>query len=172
MTRLHPVPTGSTNTRSEKASQDDSFSTSLGGIVGKVPSGGRSTRFGPTAPMCRKAEDAPGPPLKTNVTGRPPSPSAATYDTEKISAAGFSFLRRTVHVPVAVYEIALRPRPQLAEVSAPFGGSWSFFASALPFFASSFFVSSLMAAQATRCRPHRIADFCGCRETRAAAGWR
>jgi hypothetical protein len=145
MTRLHPVPTGSTNTRSVKESQEDSFSTSRGGIVGSVPSGGKSTRCGPTAPMCRYAEDAPGPPLKTNMTGRVASPSVATYETEKISAAGFSFFRRTVHFPVAVYGIALRPRPQVAVVSAPFGGSWSFLASA-----ASFFVSSVMAAQATR----------------------
>ena len=94
--------------------------------------------------MCRKAEDAPGPPLKTNVTGRAPSPPPATYATEKISAAGFSFLRSTVHLPVAVYWIALRPRPHVAVVSAPAGGSWSSFFSSF-----SVFVSSLMGAHAT-----------------------
>ena len=133
MTRLKPVPTGSTNTRSVNASHDDSFSTSLAGTVGSVPSDGKSTRCGPTAPMCRYAEDAPGPPLKTNVTGRAPSPPPATYETEKISAAGFSFLRSTVHFPVAVYWIALRPRPHVAVVSAPAGGSWSGFFSSFSF---------------------------------------
>ena len=101
MTRLQPVPTGSTKTRSVNDSHDDSFSTSFAGSAGSVPSEGKSTRCGPTAPMCRYAEDAPGPPLKTNVTGRALSPPSATYETEKISAAGFSFLRRTVHFPVA-----------------------------------------------------------------------
>ena len=61
--------------------------------------------------MCRYADAAPGPPLKTNVTGRPRRRPPATYATEKISAAGFSFLRRTVHLPVAVYWSALRPFP-------------------------------------------------------------
>ena len=68
--RLKPVPTGSTNTRSANASQDDSFCTSRGGSSGSVPSAGKSTRCGPTTPRCRNADDAPGPPLKTNITGR------------------------------------------------------------------------------------------------------
>ena len=51
--------------------------------------------------MCRYADDAPGPPLKTKVTGRSPS-RCAMYETEKISAAGFSFLRRTIHFALAV----------------------------------------------------------------------
>ena len=93
---------GSTKTRSANASQDSSFVTRRGGIVGSEPSAGKSTRCGPTAPMCRKADDAPGPPLKTNMTGRSASPSLATYETEKISAAGFSFLRRTNHFALAV----------------------------------------------------------------------
>ena len=101
MTRLKPVPTGSTNTRSVKASQDSSLETSRGGIRGGVPSAGNATRSGPTAPMCRNADDAPGPPLKTKVTGRSASP-AATYETEKISAAGFSFLRRTIQPALTV----------------------------------------------------------------------
>ena len=100
--RLNPVPTGSTNTRSVNANQDDSFSTRRGGIRGSAPSAGKSTRRGPTAPMWRYADDAPGPPLKTNVTGLPASLSVATYATEKISAAGFSFLRSTIHVALAV----------------------------------------------------------------------
>ena len=70
ITRLNPVPTGSTNTRSAKTSQDASFCTSRGGISGSVPSAGKATRCGPTTPRCRYAEDAPGPPLKTNITGR------------------------------------------------------------------------------------------------------
>ncbi len=82
--------------------------------------------------------------MKTNVTGREPSPPPATYETEKISAAGFSFLRSTVHLPVAVYWIALRPRPHVAVVSAPVGGSWSGFFSSF-----SLFVSSLMGGHAT-----------------------
>ena len=127
-------------------------------MVGSVPSGGKSTRFGPTAPMCRYADAAPGPPLKTNVTGRLSSPPAARYETEKISAAGFSFLRSTVHFAVAVYWIALRPRPHDPVVSAPFGGSWSRLASTLSFF-SLVFSSSLMnetlQARARTTRPGR-----------------
>ena len=102
MMRLKPVPTGSTKTRSANASHEDSFWTSCGGSVGSVPSDGKATRCGPTAPMCRYADDAPGPPLKTNATGRFRSPPSATYETEKISADGFSFLRRTSHFAVAV----------------------------------------------------------------------
>ena len=85
--RLKPVPTGSTKTRSVKASHDSRSGTSRGGIVGSVPSAGNATRCGPTAPMCRYADEAPGPPLKTNVTGRSRSRCRATYETEKISAA-------------------------------------------------------------------------------------
>ena len=69
---------------------------------GSVPSAGNATRCGPTAPTCRYADDAPGPPLKTNVTGRSWSPEPATYETEKISAAGLSFFRSTSHFAVAV----------------------------------------------------------------------
>src|SRR5579862_8075498 len=76
--RLKPVPTGSTNTRSVNASHDDSFSTSFGGGGGSVPSAGKSTRCGPIAPMWRYADEAPGPPLKTNDTGRDLSPPSAT----------------------------------------------------------------------------------------------
>src|SRR5574340_416788 len=86
--RLNPVPTGSTKTRSPKGSQDDSFSTSRGGISGSDPSAGNATRLGPTAPMCRNAEAAPGPPLKPKRTGRSSPAPSATYETEKISAAG------------------------------------------------------------------------------------
>ena len=102
MMRLKPVPTGSTKTRSANASHEDSFWTSFGGSVGSVPSAGKETRCGPTAPMWRYAEDAPGPSLKTNATGRLRSSPCATYETEKISAEGFSFLRRTSHFAVAV----------------------------------------------------------------------
>ncbi len=96
MTRLKPVPTGSMNTRSVKASHESSLGTRRGGICGSAPLAGNATRCGPTTPMCRNADDAPGPPLKTNVTGRSSS-LRATYETEKISADGFSFLRRTIH---------------------------------------------------------------------------
>ena len=102
ITRLKPVPTGSTKTRSANASQDSSFCTSRGGISGSEPSAGNATRCGPTAPRCRNADDAPGPPLKTNITGRSASPPSATYETEKISAAGFSFLRSTSQFARAV----------------------------------------------------------------------
>jgi hypothetical protein len=51
--------------------------------------------------MCKYADDAPGPPLKTNVTGRSQS-LPATYETEKISAAGFSLVRSTIHFALAV----------------------------------------------------------------------
>jgi hypothetical protein len=40
--------------------------------------------------------------LKTNVTGRSSPAASATYETEKISAAGFSFFRRTIQLAVAV----------------------------------------------------------------------
>jgi hypothetical protein len=126
MILLKPVPTGSTKTRSENASQDSSFRTSRGGIGGSVPSAGKSTRCGPTAPTCRYADDAPGPPLNTNVTGRPRSLLSATYETEKISADGFSFFRRTSHFAVAVYERSF----QVPVDAAPRGGSWSSFGSA------------------------------------------
>ena len=53
MIRLKPVPTGSTNTKSVKPIHDASFSTRRGGSSGSVPSGGKSTRFGPTTPRCR-----------------------------------------------------------------------------------------------------------------------
>ena len=119
MTRLNPVPTGSTNTTSVNPSHDASFSTSRGGGSGSVPSGGNSTRIGPTAPRCRNADDAPGPPLKTNVTGRSSPPSFATYATEKISADGFSFLRRTSHSPVAAYSIGVVPPLQVARRLRP-----------------------------------------------------
>ena len=68
--RLKPVPTGSTKTRSVNASQVDSLSTSREGGGSSVPSGANRTRRGPSAPTWRKAEAAPGPPLKTKVTGR------------------------------------------------------------------------------------------------------
>ena len=70
--------------------------------LGSVPSGGSATRCGPTTPRWRNADDAPGPPLKTNITGRWSSPASATYETEKISADGFSFFRSTTHFAVAV----------------------------------------------------------------------
>jgi hypothetical protein len=66
--------------------------------------------------------------LKTNVTGRSASPPSATYETEKISAAGFSFLRRTSHFALAVYSIGFTPPVHVAVVSAPAGGSCSAFA--------------------------------------------
>src|SRR4051812_37599991 len=103
MILLKPVPTGSTKTRSVNASQDSSFWTRRGGIGGSVPSGGKSRRWGPTPQPCSYADVARGPPLNTNVTGRSRSPLSATYETEKISADGFSFFRRTSHFAVAVY---------------------------------------------------------------------
>ncbi len=47
-------------------------------MPGSVPSAGKATRCGPTAPMCRYADEAPGPPLKTNATGRLWSSPSAT----------------------------------------------------------------------------------------------
>src|SRR5579884_70043 len=117
--RLKPVPTGSTKTTSVNASHDSSLCTSRGGISGSDPSAGNATRFGPTAPMCRYADDAPGPPLKTNVTGRSPSCSRVTYETEKISADGFSFFRSTTHFAVAVCSTPFH----VAVDEAPRGGS-------------------------------------------------
>src|SRR5436305_9348118 len=121
MMRLKPVPTGSTKTMSVNASHDSSLWTSRGGIGGSVPSAGKSTLCGPTAPTCRYADDAPGPPLKTNVTGRSRSALSATYATEKISADGFSFLRSTNHFAVAVYEMSFH----VPVDAAPRGGSYS-----------------------------------------------
>lgn len=50
--------------------------------------------------MWRYADEAPGPPLKTNVTGRS-GPSEATFDTENTSVEGFSFFRSTIHEALA-----------------------------------------------------------------------
>src|SRR5262245_62487114 len=121
--RLKPVPTGSTNTRSVNASHESAFETSCGGSLGSLPSAGNATRSGPTAPICRNADDAPGPPLNTNVTGRWLW-RFATYETEKISAAGFSFLRSTTHFALAVYSIEPYAPVHMAVVSAPAGGSY------------------------------------------------
>ena len=68
------------------------------------------------------AEAAPGPPLNTKVTGRSTSLSAM-YETEKISAAGFSFLRRTVQFALAAYSIDALAVVQVPVVCAPAGGS-------------------------------------------------
>jgi len=85
--------------------------------------------------------------LNTNVIGRVSSVSAATYETEKISAAGFSFFLSTTHVARAVYAIEASPPVQTPVVSAPVGGSYSFFASVV-------FASSLMGGHATRRPAH------------------
>lgn len=52
----------------------------------------------------------------------------ATYETEKISADGFSFLRSTSHFAVAVYSISFH----VCVHAAPRGGSWSAFVCAGP----------------------------------------
>ena len=68
--RLQPVPTGSTKTRSVKANQDSALSTSAVGGASGMPCPSKPTRRGPSAPTWRYAEEAPGPPLNTKVTGR------------------------------------------------------------------------------------------------------
>ncbi len=55
-------------TRSVKSSQVSAFGRTEGGSDTATRSNGR--RQGPSAPILRYAEAAPGPPLKTNVTGR------------------------------------------------------------------------------------------------------
>jgi hypothetical protein len=67
--RLQPVPTGSTNTRSVKGSQLSGLSTSLA-LTPSVSCSGNCSTTGPAAPSWRKAEPAPGPPLKKKLTGR------------------------------------------------------------------------------------------------------
>ena len=77
--------------------------------------------------MCRYAEDAPGPPLKTNVTGRALSSRRRRTRPRRSRPQASPSCGEPSTSPVAVYEIALRPRPHDAVVSAPFGGSWSRF---------------------------------------------
>ena len=85
--RLKPVPTGSTNTRSVKPSQVAGLSTRRTGGLGTAPFSGVSKICGPRAPRCRKTEAAPGPPLKTKLTGRSrPVPGRRDSSTVKIEA--------------------------------------------------------------------------------------
>ena len=128
ITRLKPVPTGSTNTRSEKReprrlvldeARRHRRQRPVRREVDALRADGAHVQV-----RRRSARAAVEDERDRAIPGRP---SAATYETEKISAAGFSFLRRTVHFPVAVYWIALRPRPHVPVVSAPAGGSWSGF---------------------------------------------
>ena len=112
MMRLKPVPTGSTNTRSVNASHDDSFSTSRGGIAGSVPSDGKSTRCGPTAPMCRYADDAPGPAVEDERHG-PVAIAVRRRRTRRRRSrprASPSCAGRSTS-PVAVYSIGLAAAP-------------------------------------------------------------
>ena len=67
LTRPRPVPGGSRKTRSVKASQDCGFA-SRSRICEGAPF--NAIRHGPTAPRLRKADEVPGPPPITNVTGR------------------------------------------------------------------------------------------------------
>src|SRR6516162_3388538 len=67
--RLQPVPTGSINTRSVNDSQVSGLSTKCA-FEPSWPLEPNSAMRGPTNPRLRKAEAAPGPPLKTKVTGR------------------------------------------------------------------------------------------------------
>lgn len=76
ISRLNPVPIGSMKTRSLNLSQDSSLVFSRDGGGGAVPLSLKATRCGPSAPRWRYADDAPGPPLNTNVTGRSASCSS------------------------------------------------------------------------------------------------
>jgi hypothetical protein len=67
--RLKPVAIGSMKTRSVACKMESSLSTRPNGGLGIVPSSIIFTRRGPSAPRCSHADDAPGPPLKQNVTG-------------------------------------------------------------------------------------------------------
>src|ERR1700756_3423421 len=67
--RLQPVPTGSISTKSVNGSQVFGLSANRT-FAASLPLGPNSAIRGPTRPRLRNAEAAPGPPLKTNVTGR------------------------------------------------------------------------------------------------------
>ena len=67
---VRPVPIGSMNTRSVKSSQLSGLSRATALSDGASPCAPNWTRLGPIAPRLRKAEAAPGPPLKAKVTGR------------------------------------------------------------------------------------------------------
>ena len=92
--RVWPVDIGSMNTRSEAASRLSGLSTSrYGGGCGAVTSP-RSTRRGPSRPMCSQIDEEPGPPLNTNVIGRVvTSPSSRVYAVTDISARAFQPLK-------------------------------------------------------------------------------
>ena len=79
------------NTRSVKAIQLSGLSARRAGTEGKVPPSVATSVFGPMAATWRYALDAPGPPLKTKVTGRVAGlPPFSVYATWKISASGCS----------------------------------------------------------------------------------
>jgi hypothetical protein len=67
--RLQPVTTGSIKTRSVKASQVSGLSMRRT-LAPSCPAIPNSATRGPTRPRLRKADAAPGPPLKTKVSGR------------------------------------------------------------------------------------------------------
>src|SRR6516162_923054 len=67
--RLQSVPTGSIKTRSVNGSQVSGLSIKRT-LEPSWPLRPNSAMRGPTIPKLRKAEAAPGPPLKTKVTGR------------------------------------------------------------------------------------------------------
>src|SRR5205807_9650004 len=67
--RLQPVPIGSIKTRSVNGNQVSGLSIRRT-LEPSWPSGPNWAMRGPTNPRLRKAEAAPGPPLKTKVTGR------------------------------------------------------------------------------------------------------
>src|SRR6185437_711930 len=68
--RLKPVPIGSRKTRSVKPSQVPGLSLSVAGSEGLSPSLPKARCLGPMAPKLRYTDEAPGPPLTANVTGR------------------------------------------------------------------------------------------------------
>src|SRR6516162_5076648 len=79
--RLQPVPTGSISTRSVNGSHVSGLSISRTFDPSR-PSGPNWAIRGPTRPRLRKAEAAPGPPLKTNVTGR--AAEFADFETKAV----------------------------------------------------------------------------------------
>ena len=65
-----PVPTASTNTRSEVSSRLSALSTYGNGTVCVVAGTPVTRRLGANDPRCSQAVADPGPPLKKNVTDR------------------------------------------------------------------------------------------------------
>src|SRR5882724_12995811 len=90
---LKPVPTGSIKTRSERSSKHSGLSSNLYGAGGVIPAFTVATLRGANEPMCSQSEEAPGPPLYKNETGRVLGSftSLRVYAVEYTSATGAPF---------------------------------------------------------------------------------